>query len=116
MASRFATDQFSGNQQPTIGAAYLTKIITIDGKTIKFEIWDTAGQERFNSLVSLYYRNASAAIVAYDITKMNSFNIAKAWVNKLQRQTGVVIALGQFPMNNLEKVYSDPIILKSVFK
>ena len=58
--------------------------------------------------MSLYYRNASAAIIAYDITKMNSFNIAKAWVNKLQRQTGVVIALGQFPMNKPEKVYSDP--------
>ena len=54
MAFRFATDQFSGNQQPTIGAAFLTKIVTIDEKSIKFEIWDTAGQERYNSLGSIH--------------------------------------------------------------
>lgn len=36
---------------------------------IKFEIWDTAGQERFRSLSPMYYRNAQAAVVVYDITK-----------------------------------------------
>lgn len=36
---------------------------------IKFEIWDTAGQERFRSLSPMYYRNAQAAVVVYDVTK-----------------------------------------------
>ncbi len=36
---------------------------------IKFEIWDTAGQERFHSLAPMYYRNAQASAVVYDITK-----------------------------------------------
>ena len=40
-----------------------------EGKVIKFEIWDTAGQERFRSLSPMYYRNAQAAVVVYDITK-----------------------------------------------
>ena len=41
----------------------------LEDKVIKFEIWDTAGQERFRSLSPMYYRNAQAAVVVYDVTK-----------------------------------------------
>ncbi|KAJ9106914.1 hypothetical protein QFC20_003923 [Naganishia adeliensis] len=66
-----------------------------EDKVIKFEIWDTAGQERFHSLAPMYYRNAAAAVVVYDITKASSLEKAKAWVNELQRQANpnIVIAL-----------------------
>ena len=62
---------------------------------IKFEIWDTAGQERFHSLAPMYYRNAQASAVIYDITKASSFEKAKSWVKELQRQANpnIVIAL-----------------------
>jgi small GTP-binding protein len=50
-------------------AAFLTQKCLVKDRTIKFEIWDTAGQERFHSLAPMYYRNAQAAIVVYDITK-----------------------------------------------
>lgn len=40
-----------------------------EDKVIKFEIWDTAGQERFRSLSPMYYRNAQAAVVVFDVTK-----------------------------------------------
>lgn len=62
---------------------------------IKFEIWDTAGQERFASLAPMYYRNAQAALVVYDLTKPASLVKAKHWVAELQRQAspGIVIAL-----------------------
>jgi GTPase SAR1 family protein len=45
----------------------------LEDKVIKFEIWDTAGQERFHSLAPMYYRNAQAAVVVYDVTKAVSF-------------------------------------------
>ena len=51
-------------------AAFLTQKCRLeDNKVIKFEIWDTAGQERFHSLAPMYYRNAQAAVVVYDVTK-----------------------------------------------
>ena len=66
---RFVNNEFQENKEPTIGAAFLTQKCKLDDKIIKFEIWDTAGQERFHSLAPMYYRNAQAAVVAYDITK-----------------------------------------------
>jgi Ras-related protein Rab-5C len=43
----------------------------------------------------MYYRNAQAALVVYDITKQTSLTKAQHWVAELQRQAspGIVIAL-----------------------
>jgi len=43
----------------------------------------------------MYYRNAQAAVVVYDITKATSLEKAKSWVKELQRQANpnIVIAL-----------------------
>ncbi|KAI8094928.1 ras family-domain-containing protein [Gilbertella persicaria] len=92
---RFVNREYVENREPTIGAAFLTQKCTFKDRTIKFEIWDTAGQERFHSLAPMYYRNAQAAIVAYDITKASTLIKAKSWVKELQRQanTDIVIAL-----------------------
>lgn len=88
-------NDFQPNKEPTIGAAFLTQKCQLPNRIIKFEIWDTAGQERFASLAPMYYRNAQAALVVYDITKPSSLVKAKHWVAELQRQAspGIVIAL-----------------------
>ena len=52
---------------------------------------DTAGQERYASLAPLYYRGASAACVAYDITNAESFQKAKHWVSELQKNASGAI-------------------------
>jgi len=92
---RFVNNDFQENKEPTIGAAFLTQKCQLPQRTIKFEIWDTAGQERFASLAPMYYRNAQAALVVYDLTKPTSLIKAKHWVAELQRQAspGIVIAL-----------------------
>ena len=43
----------------------------------------------------MYYRNAQAALVAYDVTKPSSLTKARHWVAELQRQAspGIVICL-----------------------
>ncbi|KAF2841127.1 vacuolar protein sorting-associated protein 21 [Patellaria atrata CBS 101060] len=95
LVMRFVNNDFQENKEPTIGAAFLTQKISLSTRTIKFEIWDTAGQERFASLAPMYYRNAQAALVVYDITKPSSFTKAQHWVSELQRQASpnIVIAV-----------------------
>ncbi|KAH9486783.1 Vacuolar protein sorting-associated protein 21 [Psilocybe cubensis] len=92
---RFVSDEFQPNKEPTIGAAFLTQKCRLEDRILRYEIWDTAGQERFHSLAPMYYRNAQAAVVVYDVTKASSLEKAKSWVKELQRQANpnIVIAL-----------------------
>ena len=40
---RFVTNNFKPYSESTIGASFMSKMIMVDGKPIKFQIWDTAG-------------------------------------------------------------------------
>ncbi|XP_074582229.1 ras-related protein RHN1-like [Curcuma longa] len=83
---RFVKGQFFEFQESTIGAAFFSQTLAVSDATVKLEIWDTAGQERYHSLAPMYYRGASAAIIVYDISRMDSFERAKKWVQELQKQ------------------------------
>nr|CAN72108.1 hypothetical protein VITISV_044046 [Vitis vinifera] len=67
---RFVKGQFFEHQEPTIGAAFFTQLLSLNEATVKFDIWDTAGQERYHSLAPMYYRGAAAAVVVYDISNV----------------------------------------------
>ena len=70
------------------GASYAGKTMTFDeydGKSIRFEIWDTAGQEKYRSLTKIFYKDAGAAILVYDITRKESYEeIQKYWFNQIK--------------------------------
>ncbi|AMD19326.1 HBR425Cp [Eremothecium sinecaudum] len=88
---RFVKDSFDEFRESTIGAAFLSRTIKLadyDDVMIKFEIWDTAGQERYKSLAPMYYRNANAALVVYDVTQEDSLIKAQSWVNELKSKVG----------------------------
>jgi Ras-related protein Rab-5C len=84
IAIKLACGEFDDYKEPTIGAAFLSKIIFYDDfNRVKLEIWDTAGQERYRALAPMYYRGASLAAVVYDVTDRNSFEGAKTWIKEL---------------------------------
>ncbi|KAI0228593.1 Ras-related protein Rab-22A [Lamellibrachia satsuma] len=82
---RFVYGSFRPTMESTIGASFMTKTITLDKKTYKYQIWDTAGQEKYRALAPMYYRGAAAAIVVYDITRESSFASLKTWISELQK-------------------------------
>jgi small GTP-binding protein len=52
-------------------------------------MWDTAGQEKFKSLTRMYYQDAQAAILVYDITYQESFESVKKWIMELRENSNV---------------------------
>lgn len=85
--SRYIKDKFDHNSDSTIGVAFATKNLNIDGKKIKLDLWDTAGQERFRAISRAYYRGASGVILVYDVTKYESFDQCINWLNLLEEYT-----------------------------
>ena len=82
---RFVKNIFREDEPPTVSASYSEKLIQLDDYTIKFNIWDTAGQEKYRSVGKLFYKDANAAILVYDITSQNSFEeIKNYWYNEIK--------------------------------
>uniref|UniRef100_U5EU60 Putative rabx1 n=1 Tax=Corethrella appendiculata TaxID=1370023 RepID=U5EU60_9DIPT len=92
---RYISNVYTNEVPPTIGASFFTGKVNIDDFKVKMQIWDTAGQERFKAMAPLYYRNANAALLVFDISQYNSFNDIKTWVHELQRnvQEPMVLSL-----------------------
>lgn len=84
LALRFGKDEFK-NTSPTVGCAYLTRVVHLSNVTLRFEIWDTAGQEKYHSVTPLYYRGAHAALLVYDISKRETFIRALMWFKELEK-------------------------------
>eukprot|EP01105_Mastigella_eilhardi_P027917 TRINITY_DN8870_c0_g1_i5.p1 TRINITY_DN8870_c0_g1~~TRINITY_DN8870_c0_g1_i5.p1 ORF type:complete len:251 (-),score=43.24 TRINITY_DN8870_c0_g1_i5:89-841(-) len=81
-------------QIATVGASFLVKKLTIDGREVNLAIWDTAGQERFRCMLPMYYRGAHAGILCYDISDSNSFRNARTWLPELQQNLPGAAVIG----------------------
>ncbi|EPS45209.1 hypothetical protein H072_808 [Dactylellina haptotyla CBS 200.50] len=55
-----------------------------DGKKIKLQIWDTAGQEQYRSVTNSYIRNATGALLVYDITRMDTLTHVQHWLSDIR--------------------------------
>eukprot|EP00828_Plagiopyla_frontata_P030367 TRINITY_DN3953_c0_g2_i1.p2 TRINITY_DN3953_c0_g2~~TRINITY_DN3953_c0_g2_i1.p2 ORF type:complete len:174 (+),score=16.22 TRINITY_DN3953_c0_g2_i1:200-721(+) len=68
-----------------MNADFLEKQIELGmGRNVLAAIWDTAGQEKFRALAPMYYRDASGAVLVYDVTFRESFSRVINWVKELK--------------------------------
>ena len=82
---RYIDNSFSDDYQCTLQVEMKTKIIDIDLDTrVKINIWDTVGQEKFRNLTKQYYRNCQGAIIAFDLTRKDSFDGVQKWIDDLE--------------------------------
>lgn len=58
------------------------------GLLLQLQVWDTAGQERFRTITQSYYRSAHGVIIAYDITKSESFTHVQQWLQDVVKYAG----------------------------
>jgi small GTP-binding protein len=79
IVNRFLYDSFTTDQPNTIGVLHYTYSEERNGTQIQIQIWDTAGEERYRSLGPVYYRDASAGLVVFDLSISSTFTDLEQW-------------------------------------
>lgn len=84
LLNRYVHDVFGKDYKATMGVDFALKVVQwSDTEMVRLQLWDIAGQERFTSMTRLYYKQASACIVMFDLTSHDSFRSCQMWKNDL---------------------------------
>ena len=103
--------EYNDEQTSTTGATFSTKTMNFEkyDKALCFEIWDTAGQEKYRVLTKMFYKDAAAAILVYDITRAESFEELKNyWAEQVKdnapKKIVLAVAANKSDLIDSEKV------------
>jgi len=108
--SQFVEQLFQEDIQSSAGGTFSSKTcIYGNNQILKLEIWDTAGQERYRALTTMFYKEANAAVLVYDITRKESYEqIQEYWSNQLKESAPsdiiLMLCANKSDLINQEKV------------
>ncbi|KAF9309317.1 rab32, member RAS oncoprotein [Podila horticola] len=96
---RYVHNIFSMNYKSTIGVDFALKVIQWSPDTVvRLQLWDIAGQERFGNMTRVYYKEAVAALVVYDVTRPKTFEAVTKWKADLDSKVSLPQAWGGGPI------------------
>jgi Ras-related protein Rab-5C len=87
--------------EPTVGVPYKTICVPTSRGAQQIRVWDTAGQERYRSLVPMYARSASAALIVVDTNAPDGAASAAQWA-RFVRQNCPAQCLGFLVANKID--------------
>ena len=79
---KYISNKFDESSISTVGVDYMDKIIDYNKFKIKLQIWDTSGEEKFRTITKNFYRNADGLLVVFDLTKKESYDHIRIWINE----------------------------------
>eukprot|EP00730_Choanoeca_flexa_P003980 TRINITY_DN11555_c4_g3_i3.p2 TRINITY_DN11555_c4_g3~~TRINITY_DN11555_c4_g3_i3.p2 ORF type:complete len:168 (+),score=27.55 TRINITY_DN11555_c4_g3_i3:1788-2291(+) len=82
--ARLTHDTYNERYLATLGVDFaLKRLHHEDGSQTTLALWDIAGQERFGQLLRVYYKNALACAIVFDVTRPVTFQNVQAWKQQL---------------------------------
>jgi small GTP-binding protein len=72
-------ERYIREYQPTIGAAYFTKIHQLSDHLVRLQILDTAGDPNNHSQIVSCLRASTVVFLVFDVTSKESFEALKGW-------------------------------------
>lgn len=93
IVKRYTDKEFDEDVEATIGSSFSSCAVKIKPQNvledvkIRLQIWDTAGEDRFRALTPIYYKNAAAVVLCYDISNSESFDSLSYWINEINNNS-----------------------------
>lgn len=88
LLKRITLNRFNSNEPATVGSDYYHYDTEVEGRHIEIQIWDTAGEERFRSVVPIYFRNSTGAVLVFDQTRKETFERLTDWIRLYKETNG----------------------------
>jgi small GTP-binding protein len=80
---RYFSNEFDINMLSTIGVDLKSSFFKFDNQKVKCNYIDTAGQEKFKAITHNYLKGVNGAILVYDVTNKQSFDLIENWVKNI---------------------------------
>ena len=95
--AQFTQGKFDAGTVSSLTSQFIRKTLEFpEGKSLTFDIWDTAGQEKYRSMAKIFYKDAKAVILVYDVTNEKSFTEMKDyWYEEIKKlgDPNIIIAI-----------------------
>jgi small GTP-binding protein len=99
---RYLHGLFKEDTTMTIGVSFTAKEVTRPNAKIKLSLWDLGGQDRFRFLQKGYVQGARAAVVFFDMTRLDTMLQVRDWVKMFREcvtpQMPIVLAGGKYDL------------------
>jgi small GTP-binding protein len=76
-------------QRHIIGVRFYPKTIDISDKKVKLQLWDISSEIQWRTHIQSYCKGTSGAILAYDKSDQESFNLVKDFYMELKKATNL---------------------------
>jgi len=80
LIKRYVHGEYGNKYKYTIGVDFALKQVDWkDDAIVRLQLWDIAGQERFGIMTHVYYKEAVAALIVFDLTNPKTFQAIRRW-------------------------------------
>jgi small GTP-binding protein len=88
LITRITTGKFPELTSPTTATAH-AQFSPKDHPGVVIQFWDTSGMEKYRAINSIYYREACAALLVFDLTERQSFDDVGMWLGDFEKSTAM---------------------------
>ena len=82
--NRLVHNSFYDDNELTRGVDFYSKNITVNGIELNFIMWDFAGQTQFKTLLNDFVDGSIAAVILFDLTRINTIENVYDWIKTLE--------------------------------
>ena len=86
LCTHITTQEFFSDYRLTVGCDFFIKRIMVNNISVTLQIFDVGGQDHFAKLRAAFAGGAKGILLAYDVTRRDSFYNLEEWLNSIAEE------------------------------